>query len=1110
MLISGSVSFLSRISRWQIFFARSRFWPLVLGLTLLFSLKNEAIAQATINVPKDESTIQAGINAAKNGDTVLVAPGTYTENIDFMGKAITVMSSGGAASTIIDGDSQAPVVTFGSGERRDSILNGFTIENGAGIAIGGSAPTILNNIVTNNLCWAINVDFGSPLIQGNVLTKTQNPNGSCLLGGSGLMLRRNSEVGGYDHSVVLSNIIEQNSQAGDSAGGGIEIYAAEDAVIEGNIIRNNATTDAGGGINSVNSESMLIAGNLIYGNSAESGGGGIHLSLIDESSEPFLGFVVNNTVAGNTVTSTTDSASQIYLEGNLGPYAFVNNIVVGSDARPALTCGTTDNDLSVRPLVIDHNDVFNASGPSYGGACAAQTGTYGNISADPLFANALNGDYHLASGSPAADAGNNSVLQLLTEATDARVNLAQDIAGSKRIQDATGKGYSTVDMGAYENAGVQENGSTTIVLTPSAYEVDGGQLTLTAKLISANGTPTGVTSFFRDQKQIGVASLDATGSAIIAVPPLTPGTYAFTATYAGAGTVAPGISVKIYVLVQAATTAGNATSTVLTSSLNPATYGQAVTFTATVSSTSGTPAGTVVFSDGSTTLATVPVVNAVAAYTTSTLAVGSHTIMASFEGSSGFANSSGSVVETITDLASTTTLTVTPNPTYVLASTTLTAKVAGQGGTPAGTVSFSANGTSIGTATVNAAGVATLSYGFQSVGTDTVSAVYSGDSIYSGSTASPVSVNVLIDTTATTVSASPNPAPAFQSTMLIARVASTSAGSSSAVPGGTVTFYDGATSLGTVTLNVDGSAATSSVSFQAGTHAITAVYSGNSDFSPSTSAAYSLVVNPDPTLTVLSAAPNPAQFGAPVLFNAAVSSIAIPAGTVTFFDAGTAIGTAAIDANGNASFVTSSLAVGTHAITASYAGNANFGASVSGVVNEVILAYAGNFSITVAPSSASVYTGAAAEFTVAVAPTGGWNGNVTLSCTQLPANASCAFGSSTIAGGDGTTSLKIQTAAPQHATGDSSGRFPWVGGAGTGLALALLMLPFRLRRSRLLMAALLMVGMGGMLTGCGAGPVTGGTPPGVYNISVNATYTANGQALVVQSAVVKLTVKTLF
>ncbi len=75
--------------------------------------------------------------------------------------------------------------------------------------------------------------------------------------------------------------------------------------------------------------------------------------------------------------------------------------------------------------------------------------------------------------------------------------------------------------------------------------------------------------------------------------------------------------------------------------------------------------------------------------------------------------------------------------------------------------------------------------------------------------------------------------------------------------------------------------------------------------------------------------------------------------------------------------------------------------------------------------------------------------------------------------------------------------------------MALLVLPFRLRRSRFLMAALLMVGLGAV-TGCGAGPVTGGTPPGVYNISVNATYAPNGQALVVQSAVVKLTVKSLF
>ncbi len=67
-----------------------------------------AAAQRTIHVPVDQPTIQAGINAANPGDTVLVSPGTYTENIDFMGKAITVISSAGPGTTVIDGSTEGP------------------------------------------------------------------------------------------------------------------------------------------------------------------------------------------------------------------------------------------------------------------------------------------------------------------------------------------------------------------------------------------------------------------------------------------------------------------------------------------------------------------------------------------------------------------------------------------------------------------------------------------------------------------------------------------------------------------------------------------------------------------------------------------------------------------------------------------------------------------------------------------------------------------------------------------------------------------------------------------------------------------------------------------
>ena len=110
----------------------------------------------TIHVPAGQPTIQAGIDAAVDGDTVLVAPGTYVENIDFKGKVIEVRSSDGADVTIIDGYQYGSVVIFSSGEGTDSVLDGFTVTNGnsfyyaGGIFCYDSSPTITNNIISQN------------------------------------------------------------------------------------------------------------------------------------------------------------------------------------------------------------------------------------------------------------------------------------------------------------------------------------------------------------------------------------------------------------------------------------------------------------------------------------------------------------------------------------------------------------------------------------------------------------------------------------------------------------------------------------------------------------------------------------------------------------------------------------------------------------------------------------------------------------------------------------------------------------------------------------------------------------------------------------------------
>jgi parallel beta-helix repeat protein len=212
---------------------------LTLSCFLISLLGTRVWAQKTINVPGDALTIQAGINTASNGDTVLVAPGTYVENINFMGKAITVTSSGGAATTTIDGGQNGVVVTFAGNETRTSVINGFTITDDApplptqvtvrtdGILVDAANPTMTNNTITNNRGYGIEVAYGSAYISGNTVTNTNTAGdprqdfGCDYDDGDGILIG-GASAGILDPPVIDHNTIEQN--VGHCGGGGIGLF----------------------------------------------------------------------------------------------------------------------------------------------------------------------------------------------------------------------------------------------------------------------------------------------------------------------------------------------------------------------------------------------------------------------------------------------------------------------------------------------------------------------------------------------------------------------------------------------------------------------------------------------------------------------------------------------------------------------------------------------------------------------------------------------------------------------------------------------------------------------------------------------------------------------
>jgi hypothetical protein len=394
---------------------------------LLTLVATPLIAASTINVPADQPTIQAGIKAAVAGDTVLVAPGTYTENINFVGKAITVMSSGGAKVTIINGGGTASVVTFSSGETTASVLSGFTITNGkasfggGGIEISSSSPTISKNLIKNNQACdgdGIEVSFGSPVIRGNQITGNIQSGCSGGTGGGGI------EIGGAASAQVIGNMIANNNAGDGIGGGGISLFAAGTPTIANNIFVGNTNVTTGGAISMYNLSDAVVVQNLFINNSSPQGGA-VYYLVPSGANGPTL---VNNTFFGNS--ATTGMGSAVYANDFDVPSHLYNNIIDEVSSQTAVYCANLN---SSTPPVFLNNDVFATGGANYGGICTDQTGSNGNISANPMFVKAAK-NLQLQAGSPAIDAGTNSAPDLPKK----------DLAGKPRIVN------QIIDMGAYE------------------------------------------------------------------------------------------------------------------------------------------------------------------------------------------------------------------------------------------------------------------------------------------------------------------------------------------------------------------------------------------------------------------------------------------------------------------------------------------------------------------------------------------------------------------------------------------------------------------------------------------------------------------------------------
>ncbi len=247
---------------------------------------------AIIHVPADHSTIQAGIDAAVDGDTVLVANGTYTgsgnRQIDFMGKQITVQSEFGSDSCIIDCEGISRAFNFTSGETERSILNGFTIQNGMTDESGGaiyirSSPRITQCVLKNNQAesgGALCLEWESDSIIEQCLI-IQN---SASYSGGGIYC---------SGSVSLTDCVIEDNTAGE-LGGGIHYNRADNARIVDTYLKGN-TAGVDGGAAYFYSSSGHLNNCSIENNSATHNGGAIF--SIFESLE-----IISSTITSNAAT----------------------------------------------------------------------------------------------------------------------------------------------------------------------------------------------------------------------------------------------------------------------------------------------------------------------------------------------------------------------------------------------------------------------------------------------------------------------------------------------------------------------------------------------------------------------------------------------------------------------------------------------------------------------------------------------------------------------------------------------------------------------------------------------------------------------------------------
>ncbi|MEO6500462.1 MAG: right-handed parallel beta-helix repeat-containing protein [Jatrophihabitantaceae bacterium] len=317
---------------------------------------------ATLSVPSSYRTISAAIAAARNGDTVVVSPGTYRENITIVGKRITVRSVSGPGVTVIAGNPGRTPVMIQNIPAGTMTLQGFRIVSGSAPSGQGGGITIAN--------------YASPTIRGNELVANRSNDGAGILvynhshptiTGNNIHGNTAARFGGGVFAVIGSSPkVIGNTISGNRAYGGGGIYLEDDVAhptyrstpsVTGNNITSNVASQAGGGIMLRTGVNALIAKNTITGNSSPYGGG---IEVETTGSTP--------RITGNTVTGNSALTSAAWPGSGSG-----GGIAVFGRSRP----------------IISHNSIIGNRTTRFGGGIVLAEGSVSLVNANNIAKNTV-------------------------------------------------------------------------------------------------------------------------------------------------------------------------------------------------------------------------------------------------------------------------------------------------------------------------------------------------------------------------------------------------------------------------------------------------------------------------------------------------------------------------------------------------------------------------------------------------------------------------------------------------------------------------------------------------------------------------------------------------